>query len=74
MKDGHVKDAAQQEAAQDVAEDVVEDVAGDVAGDVLGAAEDGGMEVLSLPILISKRRNPRPTHACRPPHLPLGDT
>ena len=56
-KDEHVKDAAQN-AAQDV------------AGHVPGAAEDGGIKVLILPIAIFQRRNPRPTHVFRPPRLP----
>ena len=52
----------------------MKDLAQDVAEDVLGAAEDGSVKVLILLIVIFKRRNPRPTHACRPQRLPLGDT
>ena len=52
----------------------MKDAAQDVAEDVLGAAEDGSVKVFILLIVIFKRRNPRPTHACRPPRLPLGDT
>ena len=33
-----------------------------------------GVKALILPILIFQRRNLRPTYACRPPALPLGDT
>ena len=49
------------------------DVAQDVAEDVSGAEDDGSVKVLISPIVIFQRRNPRPTHACRPPRLPLGD-
>ena len=58
MNNGHVKDAAQ-DMAQDVAQDVEEGV--------LGAAEDGGVKMLIFPIVIFQRRDPRPTHAYRPP-------
>ena len=60
---GHVKDAAQ-----------------DVAEDVSGAAEDGSVKVLILSIAIFQphafllfRQSFRPTRACRPPRLLLGD-
>jgi len=65
VKDKHVKGAAQ---------DVAQDVTQDVAGGVLGAAEDGTVKVLIVEQVIFNRRNPRPTHVCRPPRLPLGDT
>ena len=61
VKDGHVKDAAQ-------------DVARDVAEDVLGAAKDGSVKVFIVAHGIFQGRNPCPTHACRPLALPLGDT
>ena len=61
-------------AARAIFQDVARDVAQGVAQDLLGAAEDGSVKVLILPILIFQRRNPRPTHACRPPCLPLVDT
>jgi len=73
VKDEHVKDAAQDEA-QDVVQDLSQDVAQDLAENVLGAAEDGGVKVLILPIVIFQRRNSCPAHACRPPRLPLDDT
>jgi len=72
-----VKDVAQgvaQDVAQNVAQGVVTDVAQDVAEGVLSAAEGGSVMVLILSIAIFQRRNPRPTHACRSPRLPLGDT
>ena len=65
MKDEHLKDAAQ---------DMAQDMAQDVAEDVSGAAEDGSVKVFNLSIVIFQRRNPRPTHACRLPRLPLVDT
>jgi len=81
VNDEHVKDAAQdmaEDAAQDMAEDVTQDVpqdlTQDVAQDVLGAAEDGSVKVLILPIAILQWRNTRATRACRPPRFPLGDT
>jgi len=43
----------------------------DAARDV---AEDVTQDLFILSILISQRRNPRPTHACRPKRLSLGDT
>ena len=49
VKGKHVKDA----------QDVVEDVTQDVVEGMLGAAEDGGLKVLILSILIFQRRNPR---------------
>ena len=61
MTDKHVKDAAQ---------DVAEEVTQDVAEDVLGAAEDGGMKAVIAARAIFQRRNPRPTHAFRPPRCP----
>ena len=64
MKDGHVKDAA---------EDVAEDVTLDAAGDVFGAAKDGSVKVLILTRVILQWRNPRPTHACRPPRPHVKD-
>ena len=56
--------------------DAAQGLAQDVAEDVLGAAEDGSVKVLIFPIAIFQRRNrnPCPTHAFRPPRLPLGDT
>ena len=51
----------------DAAQGVAEDVTQDVAEDVLGAAEDGSVEVLIAARAIFQRRNPRPTHARRPP-------
>ena len=53
---------------------ILKDLAQDVAEDVLGAAKDRGVKVLILPIIIFQRRNPRPTHVCRAPRLPSGDT
>jgi len=50
--------------------DAAQNAAQDVAGHVPGAAEDGGIKVLILPIAIFQRRNPRPTHVFRPPRLP----
>jgi len=61
LKDGHVNDAAQ---------DVAKDVAQDIAGDVLDAAEDGSVKVFIVELVIFQRRNPRPTHACRPQRCP----
>ena len=61
MKNENVKDAAQ---------DVAEDVTLDVAEDVFGAAEDGSVKVLVVARAIFKRRNSRPTYACRPPRCP----
>ena len=54
-------------------QDVAENVTQGVAEDVVGAAEDGSVKVIILPIAIFQRRN----HAQRsmpPPKLPLGDT
>ena len=62
MKDEHVKDAAQ---------DVAKDVTHDVGEDVLGAAEDGSVKVFIEARVTFQRRNPRPTHACRPPRCTL---
>ena len=42
--------------------------------DVLGAVEDGSVMAFIFPIAIFERQNSRPTHACCPLHLPLGDT
>ena len=70
MKDKHVRDEPVKDAAQDVAEDVAQDV----AEDVLGCAEDGSLKVFIVARVIFQRRNPYPTHACRPPTLRLGDT
>jgi len=70
MKDEHVKDGHVKDAAQDMAGDVTQDV----AEDVLGAAEDGSVKVFIMARVIFQRRNPRPTHACRPPRMPLGGT
>jgi len=53
---------------------VARDVEKNVAEDVRGAAEDGGMKVFILPVVIFQRRNSRPTHACRNQRLPLGET
>jgi len=50
---------------------VAKDMTQDVAGDVLGAAEDGSAKVLIVARVIFQRRNPRPTHACRP-HAAIG--
>ena len=50
-----MKDAAQDEA-QDVVQDLSQDVAQDLAENVLGAAEDGGVKVLILPIVIFQWR------------------
>ena len=61
MKDRHVKDAAH---------DVAQDRTQDVAEGVLGAAEDRSAKVLIAACVIFQRRNPRPTHACRPLTLP----
>ena len=72
MKDEHAKDAAQ-DVAQDVTLDVAEDILGAVEGgsvDVLGAVEDGGVEVFIVAHVIFQWRDPRPTHACRPPRFP----
>jgi len=57
-----------------MAQDAVQDVVRDVARGVSDAAKEGSAKALILPIVIFQRRNPRPTHACRPPRLPLGDT
>ena len=49
-------------------------MAQDVAGDVLGAAKDGNVKVfIVVSIVVFQRRNPRLTHARRPPRLILGD-
>ena len=48
------------------AQDVTKDVTQDLAEDVLGAAEDGSVKVLIVARAIFQRRNPHPTHACRP--------
>ena len=45
-------------------------VRSDVAEGALGAAEDGGVKFLIADRVIFQRRNPRPTHACRPPRCP----
>ena len=66
MKDEHAKDKHVKDAAQDVAETVMQDV----AEDVLGAAEDGSVKMFVEARVIFQRRNPRPTHACRPLTLP----
>ena len=58
----HVKDKHVKDAAQDVAEDV------------LGATEDRGLKEFIVARVIFQRRNPRPTHACHPSRLLLGDT
>jgi len=68
------KSKVTQDVAQDVAQDEAQDLTRDVAQDVLGAAEDGSVKVFIFSIAIFQRRNPRPTYACRPPRLPLGDT
>ena len=52
----------------------VKGVTQDVAEGVLGAAEEGSVKVSIVARVIFQRRNPRPTHASRPPRLPLGDT
>ena len=57
-----------------MAQGAVQDVVRDVARGVSDAAKEGSAKALILPIVIFQRRNPRPTHACRPPRLPLGDT
>ena len=68
--------------AQDIAQDVAKDVSG-IAEDgsvkaltwpIARAAEDGGLKVLITARIAFQRRNPRPTHAYRPPSFPLGDT
>ena len=51
----------------------MKDLAQDVAEDVLGAAEDGGVKMLILPIAIFQRHKPRPTRPYRPPTLPVKD-
>jgi len=51
VKDGHVKDAA-----QDVPQDVAQNAAQDVAKGVLGAAEVRSVKVLILSIVIFQRR------------------
>ena len=73
MRDEHVKDAAE-DVAEDVAQDVAEDKTQDVAEHVFGVAKDGSVKVLIFSIVIFQRRNPRLSHACRPPRLPLGCT
>jgi len=62
--------AALERHANDVAQTVVQGV----AEDVVGAAEDGSVKVFIVARVIFQRQNPRPTHAYRPPRLPLGDT
>ena len=59
---------------KDAAQDVAEDVAQGVVEDVLDAAKDGSLKVLVFARVTFQRRNPHPTHAFRPPRLPLGDT
>ena len=44
------------------AEDMAEVATQYVAEGVLGAAKDGSVKVLILPIAIFQQRNPRPTH------------
>ena len=56
------------DAAQDVVQDVTQDTAQDLAEGLSGAAENCSVKVLILSIVIFQRRNPRPTHAFRPPH------
>jgi len=56
---------------KDAAQDVAEGVAQGVAEDVLGAADDGSVKAFIIARAIFQRRNPRPTHACRP-HAALG--
>jgi len=58
----HLKDRHVKEVAQDAAQKVAQNMAQDVAQDVLGAAKDGSVKVLILPIAIFQQRNPRPTH------------
>jgi len=58
VRDGHVKDAAQ---------DVAEDVTQDAAEDVLGAAEDGssfvsGGKIITTPVACPKLPPPRLLH------------
>ena len=53
-------------------EAMAQDVAQKVAEDVFSATEDGSVKVLILLIVIFQRRNPRLSHACRPPTLALG--
>jgi len=55
---------------EDSAQDVAKDVTQGVVEEVLGAAEDGSTKVLIVARVIFQRRNPRPTHACRPPRCP----
>ena len=62
--------AAEPTQHTDAAQDVKQDATQDVVEGVLGAAEDGGVKVLILPIVIFQRRNPRPADACRPPRCP----
>ena len=61
------------------AQDMAQDMAQDVAEGASGAAEDGGVNVLILPIAIFQRRNSRQSHGCRliqtstcRPHATLG--
>ena len=49
-----MKDTAQ-DVAKDLAKDVEQDVEQDVAQDVFGAAEDGSVKVLILPIAFVRR-------------------
>ena len=49
---------------------MAQDMAQDVAEGASGAAEDGGVNVLILPIAIFQRRNPQPTEGYRSPHRP----
>ena len=55
---------------KDAAQGVVKDVTEGVAEGVLGAAEDGSVKVCIVARYIFQRRNPRPTHASRPPRCP----
>jgi len=66
VKDEHVKNGHVKGAVQGVAEGVTLGA----AEDVLGAAEDESVKVLIVARAIFQRRNPRPTHAFRPPRCP----
>ena len=60
MRDGHVKDAAQ---------DVAEDVTQDVAEDVLGSAEDGSSSVSGGKIIITPEAYPQLPPTPTPPQV-----
>ena len=60
MRDGHVKDAAQ---------DVAKDVTQDVAEDVLGAAEDGSSSVSGESIITTPAAYPQLSPTPTPPKV-----